>query len=629
MTEGGHAPVVLDGESLTIGQLVEIAHDPQATVACAPSAVERVRTGRTQIEEIVEEYKRAFATYTASGREQDRPALTYGITTGFGEFRRIPIAPDELESIQTNVLLSHAVGVGDNADPDDPVNYFPADVIRAVMALRLNAFLKGHSGVRVELLECVAAMLNRGVIPLVPTRGSVGSSGDLCPLAHLFGLLVGAGRFYLAGESMLEAHPASALRGVIGIDPVRPTYKEGLALTNGTAFSTALLALTVHDAQDLANTADIAAAMSLEAVCGCSRAFDPKIHDARGQGGQIDSAANIRNMIDGSHLIDRADDIQDAYSLRCAPQVHGASRDVIAFTRMIVHREINAATDNPLFFPGEKPWDTRFRANRSANARTEHAYSAGNFHAQPIGVAADCLAIAVAELANISERRIQMLLDQNHNRNLPANLIPNRGVNSGYMLAQYCAASLVSENKVLAHPASVDSIPTAANAEDHVSMATTASRKARTILANSQAVLAIELLVVAQALEWRVAMKRSPNTLTPPASCDARTAFQSARNEETRMAEAVAPNRRDEIAAALGAGTAAAYQAVRQAAKPMFADRSIDGDIRAVRRVVEDSGILEAVRGTVEHDLRPIPSLKHAEPRRAESRKKTPRAGRS
>lgn len=614
MNANGPGRLLLDGDSLTIAELVRVARDPEVTVECEASALEGVRRGRARITVIVEEYKHKYAAYQASRKDADRPTLTYGVTTGFGEFKRIPIPPDEIEALQRNVLLSHAIGVGDNADVDDPGNYLPAEVVRAALVLRLNALLKGHSGVRVELARCIAAMINRGVVPLVPTKGSVGASGDLCPMAHLFGVLVGAGRFYLARRPdamtmpSADVRPASALGDVLGDALVEPAVKEGLALTNGTTISTALLALVVHDAEFAANTADIAAAMSLEAVCGRARAFDPMIHQVRGQVGQIDSAANIRALIAGSRLIDRADDVQDVYSLRCAPQVHGASRDAIGYARSIVLRELNAVTDNPLFFPDGTPWDEQFRANRVDGAGDEAAYSAGNFHGQPIGIAADVLAIALAELANISERRTQMLLDRNHNRNLPANLIANRGLNSGYMLAQYTAASLVSENKVLAHPASVDSIPTAANTEDHVAMATGAARKVGTVLSNAQAVLAVELLCVTQALEWRVAMNRGPNPADAPATPATGLTFESARTETADFERATAANHRDTIAKSMGRGTAAVYAVLRAAAQPLIADRSYDGDLAAIRRLVANGAVVRGVEAALDAELLSISS---------------------
>jgi histidine ammonia-lyase len=628
------APITLDGESLTLDELVRTARDPRCGVRFDPEALARVRRGRRQIEEIARAYREAFESFHG-GATEERPVQDYGITTGFGEFKDIPVEPDRLENLQRNVLLSHAVGVGENADPDDPANYYPAEVVRAALAIRCNAFLKGFSGVRVELVETVAAMLHRGIVPLVPLRGSVGSSGDLCPLAHLFVVLIGEGRYTLAREPhelarrWREVKPGARLAEDLGFAPPQLSYKEGLALVNGATFSVAMLALAVVDAERLANAADAAAALSLEAACGCARAFDPRIHRARGLRGQIDSAANVRALLEGSRLIDSAGAVQDPYSLRCAPAVHGASRDAIAFARTVAEREINAATDNPLFFPNEdgshdgEPWDFRFRDNWPPGYRGERrfSYSAGNFHGQPVGLAADFLTIAVAELADVSERRTQMLLDRHHNRNLPANLIPNRGLNSGFMIAQYCAASVVSENKVLAHPASVDSIPTSANAEDHVAMATTAARKLRGVVANGQAVLAIELLVAAQAVEWRAGMGFSPIVAPPeedqmpvtgpprPGRREARDVWRQAEAEDRAFRDAVRPENRPAIAARLGGGSRAVYLAVRDAAEPLLEDRPLEGDIRAVRRRLEDGSLVAAVSAAVEGGLRPVPAL--------------------
>jgi len=492
------------------------------------------------------------------------------------------------------------VGIGDGADGDDPANYFDADVVRAVLVIRLNAFLKGHSGVRPELARAVQAMVERGIVPLVPLKGSVGSSGDLCPLAHLFATLLGEGRYFVMsrpGELRVPAarwKPAAGLAEDLGGEPPRPSFKEGLALINGATFSAALLALAAHDAEGAAALADAGAALGLEAVCGCARALDPKIHAARGQAGQVASAAALRALLAGSRLLDGAGAVQDVYSLRCAPAVHGAARDAVAYAREVALREINAATDNPLFFPGElgdPPWDHEFRANWPAGYRGDlrRSYSAGNFHGEPVGMAADFLAIGLAELANISERRTQMLLDRHHNRNLPANLIPRRGVNSGLMIAQYAAASLVSENKVLCHPASVDSIPTSANAEDHNAMASIAARKLRAVLRNVQAVLAIELLVAAQAVEWRAGMEIDPTGRRPPAPPAERLAEAEA--EDAAFRRATSPERRPAIAARLGRGTREAYLAVRALAPPMYEDRTLDGDIRAVRVAIEDGSL--------------------------------------
>jgi histidine ammonia-lyase len=560
--------ILLDGHSLTIEQLVRIAREG-ARVEIDPSTNERVAASEQLIARIVENYRRAW--------EAGEPAATeYGVTTGFGEFKDKPIAPADLEQLQRNLLLSHSVGVGENCDPDDLSNYWTADVVRAVLATRLNSFLQGHSGVRRKLVDIVQSMLNRGVIPIVPLRGSVGASGDLCPLSHTFATLLGAGRFYIAGTK--DFRDASELPAVVGFtaDELKPTFKEGLALVNGVNFSASMLAFGVADAERLADLADAVAAMTLEAMCGCTRALDEKVHAARGHAGQIASAARMRALIDGSKLVERAGAVQDPYSLRCAPQVHGASRAAIRYARDVAEREINAATDNPLFFEGEsEPFDIRFRDNWPEGYRGDQrlAYSAGNFHGQPIALAADFLSIALAELANISERRTQMLLDSDHNRGLPPNLTTRPGVNSGLMITQYTAASLVSENKVLAHPASVDSIPTGANAEDHVSMSTHAARKMRTILGNVQSVIAIELIAAAQAIEWRVAMMRGvPEAHTLDAAESQAKAFE----------EAVA-GRSAAIAEFLGTGTAELYLRIRDLVDPLFADRPLHEAIRRVR----------------------------------------------
>jgi histidine ammonia-lyase len=568
--------ITLDGEHLTIEQLARIARDPSVRVERDHATDERVARSEKLIADIVENYRRAWSEGKAVPSE-------YGVTTGFGEFKDKPIAPDDLEQLQRNLLLSHSVGVGDNSDADDLSNYYPAEVVRGALATRLNAFLKGHSGVRTKLVDIVQAMLNRGVIPLVPLRGSVGASGDLCPLSHLFVTLLGEGRFYTTGDRTLR--PASELPALLGFnaEEMRPTFKEGLGLVNGANFSAAMLALAVHDAERLADTADAAAALALEAMAGCTRAMDPKVHEARGHAGQIESAKRIRELVSGSRLVERAGAVQDAYSLRCAPQVHGATRDTLRFVRAIAEKELNAATDNPLFFFEEgQPFDIQFRANWPEwyHGESRLAYSAGNFHGQPLALAADFLTIAVAELGNISERRTQMMLDGDHNRGLPQNLTTRPGVNSGLMILQYTAASIVSENKVLSHPASVDSIPTGANAEDHVSMSTHAARKLRTVLSNVQSVLAIELLTAAQAVEWRAVFQYDPNQPAPQL-LDLANAEAQARQFEDAVKDRAA-----NIATQLGTGTREVYLRVRGVAAPVFRDRPLDGDIRAVRRLV-------------------------------------------
>jgi histidine ammonia-lyase len=461
----------------------------------------------------------------------------------------------------------------------------------------------------VRILE---GMLNRGIIPLVPIRGSVGASGDLCPLSHLFATLVKRGRFYRirSDADLQNSHPTllpvegsgDDMLSVLREEPelhdlkweeMAPQPKEGLALNNGAAFSTALLALGVYDARIVVATADVALSMTLEALGGCMRAFDPKVHEARPHRGQKETARRVREILADSELVQCSDEVQDPYSMRCAPQVHGASRDAIEYAATVAECEINSATDNPLIFEGE-PWDKHY-----GRGRDQTTYSAGNFHGQPIALAADFLTIALAELANISERRTQTLMDENHNRLLPGNLIPWAGLNSGFMIAQYTAASLVSENKVLSHPASVDSIPTSSNSEDHVSMSTHAARKMRTVLGNVQAVIAIELLVAAQALEWRVVTKvPSKRAVTADEKQTVREKWRPDSDEglarqATVFKDAVADGdeaaykrKHDHIAAQLASGLRSTYSAIREHAPPMVEDRALDEDVRKVRKLI-------------------------------------------
>jgi histidine ammonia-lyase len=572
--------IVLGDEPLSIGNLVLIARDPSARVRRSPQTTSRIEASAHKVADLVERYR------TAPAGEGPRE---YGVTTGFGEFKDKPIPFEELFELQRNLLLSHAVGVGENTNPEDLSNYYPAEVVRASLLIRLNTFLMGHSGVRLVLVDIVQAMLNGGVIPLVPLRGSVGASGDLCPLSHLFATILGEGRFYRVRSkadlrnTRPEIEEATELPRVLREelseltdDDLRLRPKEGLALNNGANFSSAMLALGVYDAQVLADTADVAVSMTLEAMGGCRRAFDEKVHNARPHPGQKTTAERVSKLLRESKFLEKAEAVQDPYSVRCAPQVHGASRDAIGYAETVAACEINAATDNPLFFDGE-PSDGLPRVS----------YSAGNFHGQPVALAADFLTIALAELANISERRTQMLLDGHHNRNLPENLIPRPGVNSGFMIAQYTAASLVSENKVLSHPASVDSIPTSANSEDHVSMSTHAARKMRTVLGNVQSVIAIELLAASQALEWRVTSE-VPAT-TPLSDEDKKIWRPSDLPGLQRQADdfkLAVENQSGTIAVSLAEGLREAYLAIRGAAKPMVSDRALDGDVRKVRELI-------------------------------------------
>ena len=408
---------------------------------------------------------------------------TYGVNTGFGRFVSRTIPDDQVEELQLRLLRSHACGVGEP---------YPPEVVRAAMLLRANALAKGYSGARVETVELLIECLNRGVLPHVPARGSVGASGDLAPLAHLALPLVGEGRASVEGNSL----PGREALAAVGLEPIRLEAKEGLSLINGTQFMAAMAVLTLVRARRLARTADLACALSLEALQGSKTSFHPAIHAARPLRGQRDSAANVLRLLEGSAIIEShrwCDKVQDAYSLRCAPQVHGASRDLLDHVETTVAIEVNAATDNPLVLVEE-----------------ELVVSNGNFHGQPLAFALDVLALAVAELASISERRVERLVNPSLSEGLPAFLTVEGGLNSGFMIAQYVSAALVSENKVLAHPASVDSIPTSAGQEDHVSMGNAAGLKALQVVANAERSLAIELLAGAQAIEFLAPLEPGP-----------------------------------------------------------------------------------------------------------------------
>jgi histidine ammonia-lyase len=408
---------------------------------------------------------------------------TYGVNTGFGRFVSRTIPDDQVEELQLRLLRSHACGVGEP---------YPPEVVRAAMLLRANALAKGYSGARVETVELLIECLNRGVLPHVPARGSVGASGDLAPLAHLALPLVGEGRASVDGNSL----PGREALAAVGLEPIRLEAKEGLSLINGTQFMAAMAVLTLVRARRLARTADLACALSLEALQGSKTSFHPAIHAARPLRGQRDSAANVLRLLEGSAIIEShrwCDKVQDAYSLRCAPQVHGASRDLLDHVEATVAVEVNAATDNPLVLVEE-----------------DLVVSNGNFHGQPLAFALDVLALAVAELASISERRVERLVNPSLSEGLPAFLTAEGGLNSGFMIAQYVSAALVSENKVLAHPASVDSIPTSAGQEDHVSMGNAAGLKALQVVANAERSLAIELLAGAQAIEFLAPLEPGP-----------------------------------------------------------------------------------------------------------------------
>jgi histidine ammonia-lyase len=502
--------LLLTGDDLTVDDVWTVAVEG-ADVGLSASAVERMRAARALVEAV------------AHGEH------TYGVNTGFGRFVSRSIPDDLAGELQLRLLRSHACGVGDP---------YPSDVVRAAMLLRANALAKGFSGARPELVELLVECLNRGVLPHVPSRGSVGASGDLAPLAHLALPLVGEGSAWVDG-SLVPGRDALA---TVGLAPIDLAAKEGLSLINGTQFMAAMCALGLVRARRLAAAADIACALSLEALQGSRTSFMEAIHAARPLRGQGDSAANVRKLLDGSAIIEShrwCDKVQDAYSLRCAPQVHGASRDLLDYVESTVAIELNAATDNPLVLVAE-----------------EQVVSNGNFHGQPLAFALDALAMAVAELASISERRVERLVNPSLSDGLPPFLTLEGGLNSGFMIPQYVAASLVSENKVLCHPASVDSIPTSAGQEDHVSMGNASGLKALVVIGNAERALAIELLAGAQGVEFLAPLEP-------------------------------------------GAGAAAAREAVRAHSERLHDDRPLAADIERVAAAIRDGSFVAAVEDRV------------------------------
>ncbi len=458
--------VYLNGKDLTIDQVASVARNGEE-VSISEEARILIQKARNYVDEKLAAH-----------------AVIYGLTTGFGKFSDTFILPEATAELQKNLIISHACGMGEPLDKE---------TVRASMLLRLNTLSRGNSGIRLSTMDTLLNMLNRGVHPVIPQKGSLGASGDLAPLSHMVLVMIGEGHAEYKGEVL----PGKEAMARAGIPVIALAAKEGLALINGTQIMTAIGALAIYDAVSLARAADIAAAMTTEAQNGILKAFDAKIHELRGHQGQKESARNLLTLLQGSRLAQDVipGKVQDAYSIRCVPQIHGASRDAIRYVFDAVTREINAVTDNPIIFPDE-----------------DEAISSGNFHGQPMALAFDFLGIALAEYANVSERRIERMVNPQINDGLPAFLIPDGGLNSGFMIAQYAAASMVSENKVYAHPASVDSIPSSANQEDHVSMGTTAARKARMILDNAEKVVGIELFVAAQALWLRGDEKLSPAT---------------------------------------------------------------------------------------------------------------------
>ncbi|MDA8427255.1 MAG: histidine ammonia-lyase [Treponema sp.] len=528
--------VIIDGRSLTIKK-VALAARFGAQVALDSEAEKRMSASRAVVDRCV-----------------DEELVRYGITTGFGKFCDVVISKDENALLQRNLIMSHACGVG------EPL---PAEVVRAVALLRANALAVGYSGIRPSTVRALVDLLNAGVVPVVPEKGSLGASGDLAPLSHLVLVLMGLGEAFYKGVRMGGAHALAAA----GLEPVTLAAKEGLALINGTQVMTAIGALACFDARKLLRTADLAAALSAQALGGIVDAYDPRVHELRRQDGQIASAASLRALLSGSRLTSRQGElrVQDAYALRCVPQIHGASRDAVDYVSRIVENELGAVTDNPLILPEDLEAGFSGGAARRGAADAPEAgadlgadiISGGNFHGQPVALAMDFLGIALAELASISERRVERLVNPSLSNGLPAFLSSNGGLNSGFMITQYVAAALVSENKILAHPASVDSIPSSANQEDHVSMGTIAARKARSILENLQHVLAIEILAACQAIDLGAHAGRPG-------------------------AEGLSP------------ATAAAHKLVRSVVPPLGPDRVMYPDIEAVRALVAEGSLVRA-----------------------------------
>lgn len=478
----------------------------------------------------VQKSRRAVESVLETGRP------VYGINTGFGRLSEVAIPLSQLRELQLNLILSHAAGVGPELAPDE---------VRAAMLLRANALARGHSGIRVEVIELILELLNRDIVPVVPSQGSLGASGDLAPLAHMALVLVGRGEAYLGGERL----PGSAALARAGLTPVVLEAKEGLALINGTQVMTATGALALADAIETLEAADIAAALAMEGLAGLREALDPRLQEARGHPGQIVTAARVLSLLEGSQLAGRAGSrVQDAYSLRCIPQVHGAVRDALGFVAETLEREFNATTDNPLVFAGEE----------AGGLASPSVVSGGNFHGHPVAIALDFAAVALCAVSNISERRIERLVNPDLS-GLPAFLTRSGGLESGFMIAHYTAAALASENKLLASPASVDTIPTSANQEDHVSMGATAARKLMRVVRQTRQVVAIELLAAAQAVDLRTEQEG----LAPPP-------------------------------AGLGRGTGPAYKALRERVPGLKRDRELAPDIAAADELITE-GLLRGL----------------------------------
>lgn len=511
--------LTLSGTELKVDDVVAVAHG--RTVSLDPAALPKIERSRTAVEKLVE-----------------RGEVVYGITTGFGRFKDKIISPEQVKQLQLNLVRSHAVGVG----PD-----LPEAVVRAMLVVRANTLAIGHSGVRPQIIELLIEMLNHHIHPRIPAQGSLGASGDLAPLAHLALVLIGEGEAWVNGELM---NGRAALE-TCDLKPISLEAKEGLALLNGTSFMVGMGAIQVRRAINLALTADVAACLTLEALHGTDRAYDARVHAARPHPRQIECAAFLRDLLAGSQFLRDHDpmNVQDPYTLRCVPQVHGAVRDAIAYAQWVIDIELNSVNDNPLIFVDEETGEA-------------DVISAGNFHGEPIAIAMDYMKLALTEIGNMSERRMARLVDADSNHGvLPMFLTQQGGLESGLMMAQYTAAALASENKVLVHPASADTIPSSANVEDHVSMGATAVRQAAQILDHVETIVAIELLGAAQGIEFR---------------------RQEMGEEKT-----------------LGRGTAVAYQLIREKVPFLADDTTLAPLIEQVRQLVADGTIKRAVEANV------------------------------
>ena len=511
----------IDGKSLTLEKTEQFLNE-NLTVELTPDSKKRVKKARALVEKWV-----------------NNDEVVYGVTTGFGEFANVKISHDEDAQLQENLIMSHSTGVGDN---------LPPFIVKVMMLLRANALASGHSGIRLETLQLLIDMMNNNIIPVIPSKGSVGSSGDLAPLAHLVLGMIGKGKVQVFDKVTEETEQfgktvsAKAALKKFGLTPVKLSAKEGLALINGTQMMTAFASVISNRAKKLIRLFDASAALSHEALRATDRAYDARLHNLRPYAGQITTAQNMLNLIEGSEIrvshLENDPRVQDSYSIRCVPQIHGASRDAIDYVCSKVEIEINSVNDNPLIFPEEG----------------DHL-EGGNFHGQPMALAMDFMTIALSELANVAERRIERMTNGSLSQ-LPRFLTEHGGLNSGLMIAQYTAAALVSENKTLAHPASVDSIPTSANQEDHNSMGSIASRKCYEVLKNVETVNAIEFLTAAQGLEFLKPLKP-------------------------------------------GKGTIKIYNKIREQVMPLKKDRILFEDIQKVLQLVRNGEILNVVNQLV------------------------------